>query len=205
VFQESLVLAKVNLLKYGAIVIPFSSSLKEEVKRFLVVNGVRHTDANLYGTQADKEQQFSIVNVDLIVEVFPEFITFVDKFAERDSYFHNNITATFRSLLQWWGTEYRRKQDENYWTDKFLEKAFESPTGSLVLADDLRFPNEFDVIICNGGTTIRIDRPDRPQSATSNHPSETSLDDAIFEFYVKNDSTLEEYRKRCRRIIEEIY
>jgi hypothetical protein len=47
--------------------------------------------------------------------------------------------ADFRPLLQWWGTEFRRKQDENYWINKWILTANRFQN---VIVDDIRFYNE---------------------------------------------------------------
>ncbi len=92
-------------------------------------------------------------------------------------------------LLQWWGTEYRRKQDPDYW----VKKLFQSIPDNLDIAmiTDVRFPNEALGITQRGGYTIKVERlasngrpfvaPDRPYD----HPSETALNDYNWDFYLK--------------------
>jgi hypothetical protein len=79
-----------------------------------------------------------------------------------------------RTLLQWWGTEYRRAQDPNYWVKKTLQQiANDQPDVALIC--DVRFPNEVDGIRAAGGYVVRVDRigfvSDVPE-----HISEKSLD-----------------------------
>jgi hypothetical protein len=92
-------------------------------------------------------------------------------------------------LLQWWGTEFRRAQDPDYWT----KKLFASIPANLDIAivTDVRFQNEADGIRQRGGYNVNIQRlrddgtrfysSDRPVD----HPSETSLDGYDWDFYLK--------------------
>lgn len=92
-------------------------------------------------------------------------------------------------LLQWWGTEYRRAQDPDYWVKKvFYElKNFDG----VVVISDVRFVNEFAAIKNNGGFTINITRvnadgstfvaPDRD----AKHISEVALDGVDWDFFLK--------------------
>lgn len=62
-----------------------------------------------------------------------------------------------RALLQWWGTEYRRNQDEMYWVNKAratIEEALE--WADLVVVTDMRFINEAALIKYLGGMTVEV-------------------------------------------------
>jgi hypothetical protein len=83
-------------------------------------------------------------------------------------------------LLQWWGTEFRREQNPNYWVDKWRADAV--GFSGIVVSPDTRFSNEAIAVVENGGYTINIRRlnedgtqyfaADRP----FDHPSEMALD-----------------------------
>lgn len=79
-----------------------------------------------------------------------------------------------RILLQWWGSEFRRAQDPDYWVKKLMQQiANDNPEVALVR--DLRFINEFDAIHEAGGYTVKVVR----QGFVSDvypHCSETALD-----------------------------
>jgi hypothetical protein len=59
-------------------------------------------------------------------------------------------------LLQWWGTEYRRTQDPEYWV-KALVKGI-NPKADIVLVTDMRFENEATTIKKIGGYTVQVSR-----------------------------------------------
>lgn len=93
-------------------------------------------------------------------------------------------------LLQWWGTEFRRAQDQNYWVNK-LFASIPSNT-DIALISDVRFPNEADGIVSRGGYNVNVQRlrvdgsvyysTDRPVD----HPSETALDSYNWQFRLIN-------------------
>ena len=78
---------------------------------------------------------------------------------------------------------------------------------------DMRFPNELEAVKSRGGITIRVNRTlpcgdvqfngtqeeweelvkkNKEQSAKFNHPSETALDNAEFDYTIENNSTIED-------------
>jgi hypothetical protein len=95
-------------------------------------------------------------------------------------------------LLQWWGTEYRRAQDQDYWVKKWKQAI--SGFNGIVVTGDMRFLNEAAAVKDVHGFTINVQRintdgsifqaPDRP----ADHPSETELDGYGFDFYIKTVS-----------------
>ena len=89
---------------------------------------------------------------------------------------------TVRRLLQWWGTEVRRTEDPDYWVKamrEVLDRCRASKQHAGVIVDDVRFPNEAELIKEQGGLLVRLDTYPGwvcDQKAAS-HPSETALDD----------------------------
>jgi hypothetical protein len=75
-----------------------------------------------------------------------------------------------RALLQNYGTEVRRGDNDDYWVEKWL-----STVGMIadkhVLCDDVRFLNEADAVDHFDGILIRITRTDL--QSTDTHQSET--------------------------------
>ncbi len=98
----------------------------------------------------------------------------------------------FRTILQWYGTDFRRKQDNEYWLKRWMNKCLKTiPEPKLVIAADVRFKNEADLIKQIGGIVIRVNRV---STVVDNHPSETELDDYPFDLVISNNGTLDELR-----------
>ena len=63
-----------------------------------------------------------------------------------------------RALLQNYGTEVRRKDDEKYWTQQWRAEATEQ--GGHIVVDDVRFHNEAEAVRGINGVIVRLTRPD---------------------------------------------
>jgi hypothetical protein len=89
-------------------------------------------------------------------------------------------------LLQWWGTEHRRAQNQNYWVDQW--KAGLNPNANIIVSTDMRFLNEAAAVKSVGGFTVQVNRkngdgtpfvdPTRP----ADHVSETELDGYNYDY-----------------------
>jgi hypothetical protein len=94
-------------------------------------------------------------------------------------------------LLQWWGTEYRRKQDPHYWVKKLLNSVLKDSKLDIVLITDVRFLNEAAGIRHAGGYMVRIQRLDESGTQYLSpdrdplHRSEIELDNYIWDFELK--------------------
>ena len=80
-----------------------------------------------------------------------------------------------RPLLQWWGTDYRRKQDPDYWV-KRLRKTLDDHKPDVALITDVRFRNEVDFIHSVGGFVVKVERIGAPDVIVQEHASEAELD-----------------------------
>lgn len=80
-----------------------------------------------------------------------------------------------RSLLQWWGTDYKRKADDLYWV-KRLRKTLDEHKPEVALITDVRFPNETEAIHEWGGVLVKCERLGAPDVVVHEHPSEAALD-----------------------------
>lgn len=180
----------IAVAEYGFIKIPFALALKNEVKEFLQKYEVSFEDRNIWGTQKDKLEEFSFG--DKIGDVIEEHPWLAGKCSG----------ITFRLLLQLWGTEYRRAENDNYWVEQTLNA---SRGHHRVIMSDLRFQNEYDAIRNFGGATIRINRVMEIDPSVEAHSSETGLDHIRrWNYVIDNDSTLEDYHTSCRYILNEI-
>lgn len=84
-----------------------------------------------------------------------------------------------RTLCQWWGTDHRRKENENYWVRR-LDIQIKQDNPKYAVISDVRFPNEFDWIKSQGGVTVKVMRPG--YSIPSTHLSECALDGYNFDY-----------------------
>lgn len=104
-----------------------------------------------------------------------------------------------RTLLQQVGTDCIREQDPDYWVDFVANLVRMFPDKwDFVIVPDVRFANEIDRIADAGfpSTHIHIVRPDLESKLTDeqkNHPSETSMDNVVPDYWI------------CNRDIEQFY
>ncbi|WP_148894098.1 deoxynucleotide monophosphate kinase family protein [Geothermobacter ehrlichii] len=179
-------------------IIPMAQALRDEVESFLRRAGASEHVPLVYGDQDDKVRVFYIdtVRAGAACDRWPHFVQTHGDIQDR-----TGMTAvTVRRLLQWWGTEYRRAQDPDYWT-----KAWERQLAGYdldrvhVLVDDVRFMNEIEVIGRHGGRFVRIIRPG--VAAAGNHASEISLDGfADWDEEILNDGTLDDFLVQVARL-----
>lgn len=123
-----------------------------------------------------------------------------------------------RELLQWCGTDIVRAQDPNFWVDSVirLAKVIDKHVDYLII-DDCRFLNEIETwrtvkyVTLDEATdalasrqrfsdiiTIRVERPGHENALTPEqrrHPSETELDNYIFDITIKAINKAELYDK----------
>lgn len=83
-----------------------------------------------------------------------------------------------RRILQWWGTEVRRAQDENYWIDQARKDITNLPPRVRhLIIDDVRMRNEAEMILDRGGFLVKINTyPDWKPGPHAWCRSETELD-----------------------------
>jgi len=106
---------------------------------------------------------------------------------------------TVRKFLQLFGTEVGRAIHSNFWINALFSDYWEIATNwdadgnSTVEAypnwiiTDCRFENEAEAILSRGGIMIRLQRN---SNVSSDHTSETALDDYIgFNYYIDNRET----------------
>lgn len=137
---------------------------------------------------------------------------------------------SYRELLQRVGTEaMRNKIHENVWInalfadyktnyvasiDPIKEKIEEkdiliTPIYPNWIITDMRFPNEMQAVKDREGITIRVNRRQwilqnantSINTFSGDHPSETALDNAKFDYIVENDGTIEELIEKIKQIL----
>lgn len=67
-----------------------------------------------------------------------------------------------RQIMQWWGTEYRRRQSPRYWTSIMAARIVELHElgHTRLVITDVRFENEADIIHAAGGLLWQVTRPE---------------------------------------------
>ena len=144
--------AKALVRELGFTQASFANALKQEIIDTIPRTLLAYAEEHFSGEEYDSRDRADQIN-DLI---------------------YTNRTPVTRALLQEWGTELRRSEDEDYWVKKLEKQIIAGDYGNRVVITDMRFPNEAAMVRRLRGKTVRIDRPGMPQL---NHPSETSLDD----------------------------
>lgn len=175
-------------------IIPMAMVLRDEVEAFLRAVGAEESVPLVYGCQDDKIRIFYVDEQKALAEC-PKWANFISEHQEiQDG--SGRTAVTVRRILQWWGTEYRREQDPDYWTKAWGRKVSEYDVEQMyLLVDDVRFMNELQVIKEHGGLIIKIDRPGF--DGANNHASETSLDDYTdWDGKILNNGTLQEFEQK---------
>jgi hypothetical protein len=108
-----------------------------------------------------------------------------------------------RSLLQWYGTEFRRKQDPEVWV-KRLRKTLEEHNPDVALITDVRFPNEAEYIKQQGGTLIKCVRTTAADVEVAEHWSEAALDSFTGWDFVLTADTAEECKAQAVAIYQTV-
>ena len=156
--------------------ISFADALKEEVE--YIINLIRNNSSLehiAYEMNVSKD------------EIKPLYIAMI-AFKDINELTVKKKNSTIRFMLQYWGTDVRRKNNENYWVQKTVDKILEiNKLGNVALITDGRFPNELKGVFKLNGITIQLDISKEkqienllnrdgilPNKEAFNHPSETS-------------------------------
>lgn len=110
-----------------------------------------------------------------------------------------------RSAAQFWGTEVRRKQNNNYWLNLMVEHIIDKVSNRISInVTDARFPNEIELIEDLGGKVVRLEVSKETQKEriskrdgikvsdlVLNHYSEVALDNYVFDFSVNGEDDVD--------------
>lgn len=135
-------------------------------------NAVKSEVASVYGlplfTMYDQQEKERPYSRDAILNRVPADLV--------APHWRQQMTICPRDILQWYGTEYIRAKDPDYWVEKIRNWILQLTPDSIAIIDDVRFPNELDMI-AKMGTCYRL-QPYNGWNSGSNaqHESEISLD-----------------------------
>jgi dephospho-CoA kinase len=118
----------------------------------------------------------------------------------KEQYLGDDWGMDLRLLLQKLGTEaIRDGLHKQAWINAMFADVKESDN---IVITDVRFPNELEAIKKRGGITVRIERGVR---AAGCHASETSLDNADFDYWIDNNGSLEDLEYKVNFFMSKIY
>lgn len=120
-----------------------------------------------------------------------------------------------RTLLQHVGTDQVRSVFPNYWVGTVVGFLAAVNDFDVAIIPDARFPNEIEVSMntLEPSYCIRIERQNKDGSKWVNsqltkeqqqHPSETSLDDYVFDYVIHNDEGLETLKESSYTVLRDI-
>lgn len=183
-------------------IIPMAQVLRNEVETFLRASGAEKYVPLVYGSQDDKVQVFQ-VETKQAHKACPRWSHFITEHTDIQTN-PEQTAVTVRRILQWWGTEYRRAEDPDYWTKAWAALVESFDLDNIhILIDDVRFMNELDTVRNEGGVIIKIERPGF--NGAGNHASETSLDDYTdWHRVISNDGTLDDFKRQITELTAEL-
>lgn len=109
---------------------------------------------------------------------------YADTMLLRECVYGKPTSKFMRELLQWWGTDYRRKQDPDYWV-----KQLTLGPGKWTISD-VRFENEVTRIRELGGQVWRVDNPRLQDEPERGHESELVIAEIMPDVVLVNDGDI---------------
>lgn len=131
---------------------------------------------------------------------------FEELYEEHKEEIEPTLKTSIRHMMRTLGTEWGRNCiRENFWVD-IAEEKLKSSCASIVVFDDLRFPNEYKMLKKHGARFIKIIRPDVAPPKRSlfrsflemlrivkkPHASDGALEGFYFDLVIENAGTMEE-------------
>ena len=138
-----------------------------------------------------------------------DFVAVVKNLEQSD--FDNTAPRSPRFILQVWGTEYRRSQDDLYWLrrmDEKLDRVACSMPG--VVITDVRYRNEAQVLKRRGGYLYRVRRETvdaemaeaRAQGKLwATHSSEVEMLNYPFDGFIDNNGPLQDLQRQAQAFL----
>lgn len=120
----------------------------------------------------------------------------------KDTFVIPELNVTLRYLLQTAGTLWGRKSvNKDMWVHIARKRAEKTLRSYSVIFDDMRWPNEFDMIRQMGGACIKIIRPEHQGGDSS--IGEGLLNQHPFDRTIINDGDLTQFRTRVGELVSD--
>lgn len=133
------------------------------------------------------------------VELAPDIVEAMDRMRVGEVW-EKPTKPHVRVVLQYWGTEYRRKYfGEDYWVEQ-VERIIRSEEFAYFVVSDVRFPNEVDMIRRLGGRVFKVER-DVEEVGIPGHASE-DVDKLYYDKMIINNGTIEDLRESVLNALE---
>jgi hypothetical protein len=102
------------------------------------------------------------------------------------------MSFNIRTYLQRYGTEAHRDIfGDDFWVEQVLDKPVTD--GHILVVTDMRFPNEISGVLDRGGIAVKIRRKEADERPIT-HPSEQTLPDEQFDYFLDNNGTVDDLR-----------
>lgn len=109
------------------------------------------------------------------------------------------VELRVRDIMQRLGTDWGRKTiHRDVWIKMWESKQRLFP---FVVVDDMRFPNEYEMVKKRGGLMIMIDRDKARSQNREKHESEGALDGFDFDHVIYNNCSLSELEEKILSLI----
>lgn len=104
-----------------------------------------------------------------------------------------------RTYLQRYGTEAHRDIfGDDFWVEQVLDKPVTD--GKILVVTDMRFPNEIAGVLDRGGIAVKI-RREEADSKPITHPSEQTLPDEQFDYFLDNNGSVHDLYIEVLRMV----
>ncbi len=138
--------------------------------------------------------------------VFCLDLDFTEVIQRVDKHFDWHKAYSPRQIMQWWGTEYRRAQDSDYWIRQVHDRIIAGQRHDRLLRQekswvimDVRFQNEADIVHDLSGILVVVERKTRP---VSKHQSESFWAACTPDFRLDNSLDMDHLHKNLADMMD---
>jgi hypothetical protein len=150
-----------------------------------------------FADELKSEVAAAISDPSKIPSELPEYISSLILSCNREEVYAKPTSERMRVILQFWGTDFRRAQDPDYWV-KLVSHRIQP--GRKYVISDVRFANEAAMIREKGGVVWKIDRP-VAINGIPGHASEQAIDSIEPDVVIYNHGTLLDMAQKLRGLV----